>query len=848
MDAPIKEQCPSVAALFQKPKLCNPVVSLSGKYLVWLERDPKRTVLNFQASVFEPGVLFRHSSASTAEKEGLPGKKELRSYQLSFFSDWDACVFYQISADDRYIIFVREPILGKELYHLYTIDLQEALESSEWNESNWKYMCRTPDPELTCCIGFVGAVQLWVPRHGNPDLIRFATGRGKLFWDLSELNLRTNTLQTIISNPVQIHNKKRIKTFAKLLPLVLRTIGNLATTYLAGWLLAGSRYFVINAARVPVEWHLDRNSLEVRGKTEASLQVPLCSVKSLFSISFWASLSKSISPPFPGNLVQLFKIILPKPTVHCSWSCLYRKKWKSLNTVAFRDLNMHLVGSAAGTGKCRMDFVDEHFVDVHLCRKEEDFTGYERFDLRKSSQQSLTLARAVDSDVTGFLMDPVKQEVDAVIYEHDRIRISSTRRGEDPYSRLRELLKEKSSYSAKGVDADVPSFYPVSKTHDNCYWIVYAFSDRGTAVCDSCPDGYFLYENSQMKESRLILWEVPRLALRQFELGETLSFHVTTRDKCASILCFLTLPPKHIFSSKDCSSHKGIPLVVFPHGGPNWRDGWGYDPSRQVLSTRGLAVLQVQFRGSTGFGMKFMRDGMQGRFCTTMQEDIVDCVHHVLEEIEVVQHSESGKIELEHKTTPATESSTTSKHFAFDKNRIAILGQSFGGYCSLFGCTLLGHTSARFSYCCGVAVAALYKVGAIQSEAFRGDLLVKDYWRNVYGTEISDNIEKAKSVSPFYHVDKVQVPMLICHGDHDPRCPVGVADEFAAILEERNFVRYIRYNGEGHGLKKESNLIHQWQEIGKFLTENLLNDRGNTPNNSAMADHTASVVFPGKQY
>jgi dienelactone hydrolase len=517
-------------------------------------------------------------------------------------------------------------------------------------------------------------------------------------------------------------------------------------------------------------------------------------------------------------------------------SCLLKSEWKCVETIAMEDLNMHLVGAGGGSGTARMDFIDEYTVDVHGCKKGDEFTRYERFDLRDVTN-SRTIAQAIDSDITGFLRNPNTNSIDAVIYESDRIRILPLVSPEDDncYERLENAFQSQliTHASEKTI---LPSFYPVSRTSDNKIWVVYAYADKGNTICDNCPEAYFIFKNEATTREHLSLWKVRRPLLKTFygSLGTQHTLHVKSRDG-KTLLCFLTLPPPNIINDDEL-----LPLVVFPHGGPNWRDQWGYNPMLQALATQGYVVLQVEFRGSTGFGMKFMKDGMQGGCCSSTQCDIVDSVHFVLDNIVIYQpENQQAYIKINN------ENCNDANGIRCDPNRVAILGGSFGGYCALFGVTLLDSAQPKFQYCCGVAFAALYSVGAAGTESFRGDPLVKSYQRKLYGQKISDELDAARAVSPFFHVDKVNVPLMISHGENDPRCPINLANIFCGKLSERGLVRYITYKDEGHGLRKEGNIVQNWKEVLKFLRERL--GKPNSVINHQTSDneqaHSGKIIY-----
>ena len=148
----------------------------------------------------------------------------------------------------------------------------------------------------------------------------------------------------------------------------------------------------------------------------------------------------------------------------------------------------------------------------------------------------------------------------------------------------------------------------------------------------------------------------------------------------------------------------------------------------------------------------------------------------------------------------------------------------------------------------GVAFAALYSVGAAAENAFRGDPLVKAYWRKLYGDRISDDLEAAKAASPFYHVQNVKVPLMISHGETDPRCPISVANTFCEQLSKRGLVRYIVYPDEGHGLKKEGNILQNWKEVVRFLKQTLSDDEENQQfeDNNDDLRHSGRLIYQEK--
>ena len=229
-----------LSTLFEKPQIYSPKVSSNGTFIVWLERTTENGILNF----------FISSSPTTNNNNN--------KFQLSFFQDRDACIHYEIitTTQQNTLLFLRESQLGKEMYHLYTLPIpmtvlhsttKDKHSSCHWNSSNWKYTNHT---ELlsnttiqTCCIGFVGSIQLWT---SNNNKVRFATGTGMTFiWDISELDIQTGHIHIVHYHPLSSSNKSKLLLILSYLQVLLGTLLHLFTSYfylLLHYCLLGHHY------------------------------------------------------------------------------------------------------------------------------------------------------------------------------------------------------------------------------------------------------------------------------------------------------------------------------------------------------------------------------------------------------------------------------------------------------------------------------------------------------------------------------------------------------------------------------------------------------------------------------
>jgi dipeptidyl aminopeptidase/acylaminoacyl peptidase len=228
-----------------------------------------------------------------------------------------------------------------------------------------------------------------------------------------------------------------------------------------------------------------------------------------------------------------------------------------------------------------------------------------------------------------------------------------------------------------------------------------------------------------------------------------------------------------------------LPVVVLPHGGPWTRDSWGYDPEVQFLSNRGYAVLQINFRGSTGYGRRFWEAGFK-EWGGKMQDDITAGVHWL-----------------------------TNRGIA-DAKRIAIYGESYGGYAALAGITF---TPDLYK-------AAVDRAGPcdllnlVKDLPGRWNWLVQELYIKVGDPETDREMLAARS--PLFHVDQIRVPVFIAHGTNDQRVKINQSQQMICALKERGgTVEYFRSEREGHVFQDEEARIAFHERMAAFLEQYL---------------------------
>jgi len=223
------------------------------------------------------------------------------------------------------------------------------------------------------------------------------------------------------------------------------------------------------------------------------------------------------------------------------------------------------------------------------------------------------------------------------------------------------------------------------------------------------------------------------------------------------------------------------------HGGPWARDEWGFDDMMQFLSNRGYAVLQVNYRGSTGYGRDYMF-AAEGEFAGRMHQDLIEAVDWAVEQ------------------------------GISDPDKVAIMGGSYGGYATLVGMTM---TPTRFA--CGIDIVGVSDLASLLEN-------VPAYWRpnmHLWDRFVGDpdkpaDRERMKQKSPLYHADKAINPLLILHGANDPRVHQDQSDRMVEALEAAGKpVEYVVIGGEGHGFGHWKNQLTFYRKTEDFLADCL---------------------------
>jgi dipeptidyl aminopeptidase/acylaminoacyl peptidase len=378
-----------------------------------------------------------------------------------------------------------------------------------------------------------------------------------------------------------------------------------------------------------------------------------------------------------------------------------------------------------------------------------------------TGEQTL-IAEDSRSDVSDSMIHPTEKTVQAVAFTYERKH----------WQIIDESIAGDLAYLKTVADGD---FEVVSRTLDDNYWMVAYNMDDG-------PVRYYRYDREENQAEFLF---TQKKALEDLQLAKMHPAVIKSRDGL-DLVSYYTLP---VGSDGDADGRpdEPLPMVLFVHGGPWWRDNWGYNSWHQWLANRGYAAMSVNFRASTGFGKEFTNAGNL-EFGGKMHDDLIDAVDWaVLEEIA-------------------------------DPDRVAIMGGSYGGYA-----TLWGMTNTPDTFACGVDIAGPSNLITLL-ESF------PPHWQTeieIFATRIGDHrTEEGRALlaerSPLTYVDQIEKPLLIGQGANDLRVKQAEPDQIVQAMQDANIpVTYLLYTDEGHSFARPENILSFYAVTDAFLAEHL---------------------------
>jgi dipeptidyl aminopeptidase/acylaminoacyl peptidase len=369
------------------------------------------------------------------------------------------------------------------------------------------------------------------------------------------------------------------------------------------------------------------------------------------------------------------------------------------------------------------------------------------------TRQETVIAEDEQYDVVGIIIQPLTRVIQAVSFYKDKQEWQVI--DQSIVADFEEIAKVRPG-----------EFSVISRDLEDKTWLVAYNTDNG-------PVYYYAY-NRESKTSTFLFSNQPKLEGLQLAAMQPISLEA--RDGLTIHGYFTT--PVGIPS-------ENLPTVLLVHGGPWVRDTWGLDPEAQWLANRGYAVLQVNYRGSTGYGKAFVNAGNR-EWAGTMHDDLIDSVNWLVEQ------------------------------GISDPQKIAIMGGSYGGYATLVGLTFTPEVFAA-----GVDIVGPSSlITLIETIPPYWEPLKAMLYHRVGNLETEE--EFLKSRSPLFFADRIQKPLLIGQGANDPRVKQSESDQIVAAMQQAGLpVQYVLYPDEGHGFARPENRLHFFAIAEEFLAKYL---------------------------
>ncbi|MHA2365811.1 MAG: alpha/beta fold hydrolase [Candidatus Hodarchaeales archaeon] len=376
-----------------------------------------------------------------------------------------------------------------------------------------------------------------------------------------------------------------------------------------------------------------------------------------------------------------------------------------------------------------------------------------KMDLATGEKKVIINDPELKFDISSIMIHPDSLEIQLVTFTKAR----------DEHVILDESIKEDISTIQAFHQGE---FFLGNRDFADKMWLVGYSSDTG-------PVPYYIY-NRDLKEFSFLFEHQPKL--NDYSLAPMEPISYLARDGL-EIHGYITFPlglPR-----------KNLPLLLIVHGGPWSRDYWGFDSEVQLFSNRGYVCLQVNFRGSTGYGKAFVNAGNK-EWGGKMHEDLLDGVEWAIKQ-----------------------------DFA-DPNKISIYGGSYGGYAALTGATVTPSV-----FCCAVDLVGISNLLTFLHS-------IPPYWKN-YLDELYKRVgnpeteeEFLKSRSPLYKVENIKIPILIAQGANDPRVKQAESEQIVEAMEKKSIeYEYLLFPDEGHGLIIPENRLKFYRKMEEFLSKHL---------------------------
>jgi dipeptidyl aminopeptidase/acylaminoacyl peptidase len=424
--------------------------------------------------------------------------------------------------------------------------------------------------------------------------------------------------------------------------------------------------------------------------------------------------------------------------------------WKPFDTIPFEDADTTEVVAFAPAGKA---------VYVKDSRG-RDTAALVSIDL--ATKKQTVIAEDPRSDSANVIIHPTKRTLQAVSFNY-----------------LKESWKVLDPSIQKDLDnlakLDGGEVHIVSRTLDDRTWVVATTSEQH-------PLRFYLWDRAKQKGAFQF---AAQPELEKQPLVKMTPVEIKARDGL-TLVSYLSLPPK-ADPEGDGKPKTAVPMVLYVHGGPWARDRWGYEPYHQILANRGYAVLSVNYRGSTGFGKKFL-NAANLQWSKAMHDDLLDAIGW------------------------AVQQGVTAK------DSVCILGGSYGGYATLVG---LAMTPDVFR--CGVDIVGPSNLMTLLAS-------IPPYWAPIVATfhtrvgnpEVPEGKALLAAASPLSRAAEIKRPLLIGQGANDPRVKQAESEQIVAAMKAHHLpVTYIVFPDEGHGFARPVNKIAFFGAAEAFLSAHL---------------------------